>query len=179
MVVAEADLNQPAKPTPRPDVDPVAAGRAGGIASGEARRRKKQPRYWADVLREAVHNNPEAVVDNLLRSRNGAAIAKVFEIVRDLDRDDAEDLREVQAQAAELREEIASQLRFKENLAAELEEFEELSIERELELKELDQRHRELRAAIDADAEAAGMEAYEVSDDETAETAPLELEQAS
>jgi hypothetical protein len=63
------------------------AGRAGGLASGAARRAKReaQPRHWGDVLIDELQSDPQRVVRAVLRSRNGAAIAWVLQIAPDLE----------------------------------------------------------------------------------------------
>jgi hypothetical protein len=67
------------KPVPRPDQDPSEAGKVGGVASGQARRRKRN-RSWLDVLLAELERNPEKAVRNVLESRNGQAIAMVMRL---------------------------------------------------------------------------------------------------
>jgi hypothetical protein len=139
-------------------VDPVEAGRAGGIASGEARRAKRGPRYWGDVLADAIAENPERVVKNLLASKNGAALAKALEFVRDLEAGKLQRLRDVDERTTvldnlccQLMDDVAAEQRTKAALQAEnlglMQERRALEAERD-----------ELRNAIAQEAEAAGFE---------------------
>jgi hypothetical protein len=100
----EAATKQPEKRAPTPRENPREAGRAGGVASGAARRAARGPRYWGDVLADAIAANPERVVKNLLASRNGAALAKALEFVRDLEDGKRESLRAMDERTVHLDE---------------------------------------------------------------------------
>jgi hypothetical protein len=147
----EAATEPPAQRTPRPNVDPVAAGRAGGLASAAARRAKRGPKYWGDVLLDELVSDPERVVRNLLRSKNGAALAKALEIARDIENGKLQRLRDVDERTTtldnlccQLMDDVAAEQRTKAALQAE-------NIT-------LMQQRRELEHAIAQEAEAAGFE---------------------
>ena len=90
---------------PSPRENPVEAGRAAGIASGEARRRKREAgAYWLEALRNAVQEDAERVAKKLLASGNGAAIAAGLQLVREYERGKQEDLRNLDRRTTQLDE---------------------------------------------------------------------------
>jgi hypothetical protein len=94
VTVLEPHTKRPENRVPSPREDPVAAGRAAGIASGEARRRKREGgAYWLEALRSAVQEDAEQVAKKLLASGNGAAIAAGLQLVREYERGKQQDLR--------------------------------------------------------------------------------------
>jgi hypothetical protein len=153
-------------------VDPVEAGRAGGIASGEARRAKRGPRYWGDVLMDEVAAEPERIVRNLLRSRNGAALAKALEFVRDLEAGKLQRLRDVDERTTQLdnlccqlMDDVAREQRTKAALQAE-------NITLMQERRELERMRNELRAEVAAEADVAGYDLVDDDEEATDAVAP-------
>jgi hypothetical protein len=57
-----------------PDPKRAESGRKGGIASGEARRKRKS-RSFLDALRDRVRGNPDELVELLMGSSAGAVVA--------------------------------------------------------------------------------------------------------
>ena len=153
------------KPVPRPDVDPREAGRVGGVRSGEVRRAKRdaEPRYWGDVLRDAIQENPEQIVRNLMRSRNGAALAVALQLVRDIEAGKMRRLADIDAKTTrldnlccQLMDDCDREQARKDSLRAEVDA---LGRER----RELERLRDELRTTVMAEADAAG---YDLVDDD-------------
>jgi hypothetical protein len=70
-------------------------GKRGGRASGEARRRAKEPRFWGDELRQQVAEDAPAFVAKLLSTGAGAVAA-----ARLLEQAEREHERRAQREAA-------------------------------------------------------------------------------
>jgi hypothetical protein len=72
--------------TKAPDPKLSEAGRKGGIASGEARR-KRRSRSFLDALRDRVSSNPDELVDQLVGTAAGAVVAaRVLERAGDFEK---------------------------------------------------------------------------------------------
>ena len=72
----EAATKPSTKRTPRPNKNPVEAGRAGGVASGAARRRKaeQQSRHWLAAMSDEIQEHPEQIARAVLRSSGGGRV---------------------------------------------------------------------------------------------------------
>ena len=142
-------------------------GRRGGIASGEARRRRKL-RGVGEVALEMIDADPRAFVAGILESGNAYAKVRLLELA--LARRDAEALaREAQLEERDRRlREAERTLDVEAEGAALTREWQEQA-ERQLErtrdeLAELERARDALRDAIEREARAADMELVEVNE---------------
>jgi hypothetical protein len=107
---------------------------------------------------DEVAKDPEKIIGNLLRSRNGAALAKALEFVRDLENGKLQRLRNVEAETTrldilccQLMDDVERERQLKERLR--------------LEVAELQVQRHELREEIKAEADAAGFDLVEEPDE--------------
>jgi hypothetical protein len=152
-----------------PDPKLAEAGRKGGLASGEARR-KRRDRGWHDAFVELVDAKPDEFAAGLFGAGNAMARVRALELAqtakdarlrqrqKELDRQDRE-LRE------RAREVARREHRMDEEWPTWLEMTERESARIEAEVADLERMRDELRAAIEAEAEAADMELVDVADD--------------
>jgi hypothetical protein len=133
--------------------------RLGGRRSAEVRRQQAQPRRWEDEFFKLVDADPVAFARRMYSLTNGAAFVKGLELATE-HRKSALAARETEL------EQRARELAEQERRAERTAEWEELARRRyarmQAETAELERQQDELRAAIQAEAEAAGFELVEV-----------------
>jgi len=131
--------------------------RRGGEASGEARRKRKR-RGWTEVFLDRIDADPEAFVSAFLATSNGAAQVAMLQLAQQAKR---ARLREREAELDERERAVRAAERDVRGFEEREEEAEERFATLSAEIDELEGRRDDLRAAIAAEAEAAGFELVE------------------
>ena len=128
--------------------------------------------HWSEVVLEELRADSQRVARAVFRSKNAAAIASVLQLVRDLENGKLQRLREVDAKTNRLDElccrlldDVATEERRKDALKAE-------NIALMQERQELERSRDELRAAIEAEADAAGSVLLDDEPGEVADALP-------
>ena len=138
----------------------VEAGRKGGIASGLARRKKRE-RTWEDALTELLDRAPDEIARRLAASGNSIALIEAIKLAAQ------RKTARVRAREREL-DERESKVRVAERDLAAFDEWERAAdqryAKRQAEIAELERRRDDLRAAIDAEAADHGFALVDVDE---------------
>ncbi len=163
MAATETEAMGKRVPTVRENA--VEAGRAGGLASGAARRQRRNA-HWLDVLEQAIAAEPERVARSILRGGNAAATAAALKLVLEHQESKVRHLQDLDkrtsqldALVCDLLDDVAAEERRKAQLLA---ENAALMQER----RELERLRDELRQTVAAEADAAG---FDLVDDDKPE----------